>query len=457
MPQSTTGPTSWSSATAFYISAVGAAVGLGSIWRFPYLAGTSGGGAFIVIFALALFLIAVPMLVAEFAIGRQSHCSAPLAAGVVARQSGRSRRWNAIGVLGSLAAFWIVSYYTVVAGWVLAYAWKCASGAIDRQPRALITSLWQTFLASPWQMGAWHLAFLSLVALVSARGVNRGIELANRIRAPVLLVLLCILVGYALAVGDVRRGLDFAFGLHFAQVTAGVVLAAIGQAFYATGVGMAMMIAYGQYVASGTSLLRSALIVAGSILLVSLLASLMVFPLVFHYRLDPAQGATLVFNVLPAVFAEMPGGRVLGTLFFVLLVFAALTPSIAALEPVVAWLVERGHLARPAAVYTTAAGAWLLGVASVLSFSALAHWYPLGFIHRFAGKTFFDISDDIASNLLLPVGALLTSLFVGWRIRRAIWLAQTAEMSAAARRLCIASLRFLCPIGIALVLATALL
>ena len=448
---------SWSTSTAFYISAVGAAVGLGSIWRFPYLAGTSGGGAFIVIFILALLLIAVPLLVAEYAIGRQARCSAPQAAGVVAEQSGLSPRWRVIGVLGSIAAFWIASYYTVIAGWVLAYAWKCARGGLEHQSHAAVAALRASFLASPVQMGAWHLAFLALVAVVSARGVNRGIELANKIRAPALLVLLCILVAYALRVGDVPRGLEFAFGLHWTQVNAQVVLAAIGQAFFATGVGMAMMIAYGQYVSSGTPLLRSALIVSGSILLVSLLASLLVFPLVFRYGMNPAQGITLVFDVLPTVFAEMPGGRVLGTLFFVLLVFAAFTPTIAILEPVIAWLVERFDISRIAAVFTTALSAWLLGLLSMLSFNLWKEFYPLAFIDRYAGKTVFDISDDIASNMLLPVGALLSSVFIGWLVDRRIVAAQLGESGATAQRLCIVLLRYVCPLAIAIVLATALL
>lgn len=432
-------------------------MGLGSIWRFPYLAGTSGGGAFIFIFVLALMLIAVPLLVAEFAIGRQARCSAPQAAGVVAVQSALSPRWRIIGILGTVAAFWIASYYTVIAGWVLAYAWKCARGDLEHQNHLAVAALRQAFLADPVQMGAWHLAFLGCVALVSARGVNRGIELANRIRAPALLLLLCVLVAYALAVGDVRHGIDFAFGLHWSQVTPQVVLAAIGQAFFATGVGMAMMIAYGQYVSAGTSLLRSALIVAASILLVSLLASVLVFPLVFRYGMNPSQGITLVFDVLPTVFAEMPAGRLLGTLFFVLLVFAAFTPTIAILEPIIAWLVERWRMPRALAVFTTAAAAWLLGLASMLSFNLWAHRYPLAFIGRYEGKTVFDISDDIASNMLLPVGALLTSAFVGWRVARPIVAAQMVEASPRARVLCVLLLRFLCPVAILLVLATALL
>ena len=232
----------------------------------------------------------------------------------------------------------------------MAYTWKCASGALSGLSRAEVTALWRRFLSSPVEMGAWHLAFLALVAYFSARGLHRGIELATKIRGPALLGLLLVLDAYALATGDVRRGLAFAFAPNFCAITPEVVLVAIGQAFYATGVGMAMMLAYGAYVSRGTSLVRSAAIICGAILLVSLLSTLLVFPLVFQYGMNPAQGTELVFDVLPKAFAEMPAGRLVGTLFFLLLVFAALTPSIASLEPTVAHVLQRTRLRRGPAV-----------------------------------------------------------------------------------------------------------
>ena len=288
----------WSSGFAFYLATVGASVGLGSIWRFPYLVGSGGGSAFIFAFVLACLLIATPLLAAEFIIGRHSRASPPRAAGVLAAESGLSQRWNLIGILGTVAGFMIVSYYAVIAGWVMAYTWKCASGALSGLSRAAVTSMWQGFLADPWALGGWHLAFVALVAVISARGVTRGLELANKIRAPVLLVLMAILVAYSMATGDVRQGLAFAFAPNFKALTPPVILAAIGQAFYATGVGMGMMLAYGSYQSRGTSLVRSSLIISGAILLVSLLATLIVFPLVFRYAMDPAQGVALVFDVL---------------------------------------------------------------------------------------------------------------------------------------------------------------
>jgi NSS family neurotransmitter:Na+ symporter len=448
------GTTLWSSRFAFYLSAVGAAVGLGSIWRFPYLVGSSGGSAFIFVFVLACLLIAVPLLAAEFAIGRQSRRSPPQAAGVVAQASGLSTRWNAIGVLGTLATFMIMSYYTVIAGWVLAYTWKVGAGALTGLERPEVALLWREFLSRPWEVGAWHLTFIILVAFISARGVGRGIETANKIRAPALLTLLLILVVYSLATGDVKNGLAFAFAPNFGAITPQVVLAAIGQAFFATGVGMAMMLAYGSYVERGTSLLRCALIIVGSILLVSLLATLMIFPLVFAYGMNPAQGTELVFEVLPTLFAEMPGGRAIGTLFFLLLIFAALTPSLAGIEPLVAWLEQRRGFSRPMAAVIACGASWLLGIGSVLSFNVWSGWRPLGAIPAFAHSTFFDVMDYVSSNVLLPIGALLISVFVGWRVSRSIVAEQLGETTTFGRRLVVALLRYVCPAALAIILAT---
>jgi NSS family neurotransmitter:Na+ symporter len=446
----------WSSRPAFYLATVGAAVGLGSIWRLPYQVGSSGGSAFVFVFTIACLVIATPLLVAEFLIGRHSRLSPPDAAGAVALDSGLTTRWNVIGVLGTIAAFAIMSSYTVVAGWVLAYTWKCASGALAGLYRPEVAHLWRTFLSCPLEMGAWHLAFLTLVGVISANGVSRGIELATKVRAPILLILLVALAVYALATGDARAGLRFAFAPNMAALTPRVVLAAIGQAFYATGVGAAMMLAYGSYVAKGASLVRASLIITGSILLVSLLATLTIFPLVFQYGMNPAQGPELVFDVLATVFAEMPAGRLVGTLFFVLLAFAALTPTIAGFEPLVAWLQQRRGYSRMRAVIATVSAAWLLGVGAVLSFSRWSEWHPLGWLPLFGNMTFFDVMDFVPSNVLLPIGALATSAFVGWRISRTILDGELSETTPFARRWCVWALRYVCPIAIAAVFAVAL-
>lgn len=445
----------WSSRLAFYLGAAGAAVGLGSIWRFPYLAGTSGGGVFIVAFVLACLLIATPLLAAEFALGRRSRKSPPQAAGEVAVQAGLSRGWDVIGILGTVSAFLIVSYYMVIAGWVMAYTWKCATGVLAAAGPERVQALWPEFVSSSYEVAGWHAAFVVLAAFISSRGLNKGIEIANKIRGPGLLILLCILVAYALATGDVQQAFAFAFQVDFSRLTAQVLLDAVGQAFYATGVGMAMMIAYGAYVDRGTSLVRTSLVISGSILLVSLLATLMIFPLVFAYGVDPAQGRTLVFQVLPRVFTEMPAGRLIGTLFFLLLVLAALMPSIASLEATTAWLAQRFGISRSRAVYLSAGAAWFVGLGSVASFSAWSKFFPLGFLPYFANQTVYDVSDSVPSNLLLPAGAFLTSLLMGWRLSKAFAEEELAETTPLARRAVVWLLRYLCPLAIAAVFIAA--
>lgn len=451
-----TSTTRWSSGVAFYLATIGAAVGLGSIWRFPYLVGAHGGSAFVLVFVLACLAIAIPLLAAEFLVGRRARTSPMRAVGVVAEAAGRSRAWNAIGVLGVLAAFLIISYYTAIAGWVLAYAWKCATGSLAGLSQAEATAVWEAFLASPGQMLAWQAAFLALVGWVSARGVNRGVEIANRWRAPVLFALLAVLVAYALATGDVARGLAFAFQPDFSKIDGAVLVAAVGQAFFATGVGMAMMITYGAYAPADSSVVRSGALIAVSILIVSLMATVVVFPLVFRFGMDPAQGPELVFVVLPAVFAEMPGGTLVGATFFVMLVVAALTPSLAGFETVVSWLEDRWHVARPKAVAIAIGSSWAVGLASILSFNVLASWHPLDAVPAFAGKTWFDVVDYVASNVLLPAGALLTSLFVGWRLPLATVEEGLAQSPPLVRRLCVLLLRWVCPVALAFVLVAGL-
>lgn len=452
-PRSTS---NWSSQFAVYLGTIGAAVGLGSIWRFPYLAGTSGGGTFIGAFVLACLFIATPLLVAEYMIGRYSGLAPSDAAGAMATGIGRSRRWNIIGQLGTITAFLICSYYTIVAGWVVAYAWKCGTGAIAGLSRPELQDEWRHFIAEPWQMMGWQVAFIAVVTIISARGLGPGIELASRIRAPVLLGLLLMLDVYSLSTGDVSQTFSFVFAPHWDTLSAAVLLAAIGQAFYATGVGMGMMLAYGAYMPRRAPLVRPALLVSGSILLVSLLATILVFPLVFRFHMDPAGGPALVFDVLPTAFARMPGGRLIGTVFFLLLFFAALTPSLAGFEPVTAYLQARG-LRRGTAALTTSVTIWLAGIGSVLSFNRLADWHPIEGLPILAGKSMFEVVDFVAGNLLLPLGALLTCVFIGWRLDRATFAAELSGNPALVVSVCRILLRYVCPMAIAAVLLAALL
>lgn len=445
----------WSSNLAFYLSVAGAAVGLGTLWRFPFLAGQYGGGLFVLVFVAACLLIAVPLLTAEFMIGRRGGPNVPLAAGRLAAASGRSPRWAAIGVLGTLAIFLIMTYYSVIGGWVFSYVEAYATGATSGLGHAELTARFQALLADPWRLMFWHAAFMGATVLISAAGLRRGIELGNKIMMPGLFGILLALSAYALAQGDAARAIAFLTQLDFSQLSGSLVLAAVGQAFFATGVGMAIMIAYGSHVPAETSLPKSAAIVVSSIILASVLASLLIFPLAFGFDVDPAQGPQLAFVVLPSIFIGMPGGGLIGTLFFLLLAFAALSSAIAGLDPAGAWLMEKFGLRRGAAVSIVAAAAWVLGLATVLSFNHWADFHPLAVLERFRAATLFDLTDFFASNILLPVGALLTSLLVGWRLAPqtiAMELGRHPGVRLALLRL----LEYVCPLALTAVLAGAL-
>ncbi len=445
----------WSSNFAFYLSVAGAAVGLGTLWRFPFLAGQHGGGLFVLVFIVACLVIAVPLLIAEYLIGRRGGPNVPLAAGRVAVASGRSSRWSVIGVLGTIAIFLIMTYYSVIGGWVFSYIETYASGNASGLTHGEIAMRFNALLADPWRLTFWHAAFMGATAAISAAGLHRGIELGNKIMMPGLFGILIALAIYALDQGDAGRAVSFLTQVDFSRLNAELVLAAVGQAFFATGVGMAIMIAYGSHVGPTTSLAKSAIIVTLSIVLASVLCSLLIFPLVFSSGADPAQGPQLAFIVLPSIFVGMPGSAVVGTLFFVLLAFAALSSSIAGLEPAGAWLMERFGLERGVAVSIVAAVAWLFGLATVLSFNHWSGVHPLAEFERFRTATIFDLTDFFASNVLLPAGALLTSLLVGWRLDRKA-IAGDFGVRPWLRTILLALLKYVCPLAIAGVLLSAL-
>jgi len=446
----------WSSNLGFVLGAVGGAVGLGSIWRFPYLAGAGGGFAFIAVFVIACLVFGAPVLVGETVIGRWARQSPPQAAGAIASRFGYSSAWNAVGWSGCLAGFLVMTYYTMIAGWTLAYTWFFLTGDYAIGGPAPAVAKFHSFIANSGAVTFWQFAFLALIAATSGRGLNRGVEWANRWRAPALLTLLLVLVAYSLTHGDVARGLSFAFAPDLSRLTPAVVLGAVGQALFALGISVGIMIAYGAYMPAGESLGRSVLAVVGSIFAVSLLATIVIFPLVFHYGLDPAQGPELVFQVLPVVFAEMPGGRAVGTIFFALLVLAAFTPTIGVMEAWIAWLTERFGMRRGLAAGTAAGTCFLLGQASVLSFGRLADWHPLSFVPVLSHATVFGALDFVGSNLLMPLSAFLVSVFVGWRLAGKVPDAELSGLSARSRALLRFALRYLCPIGITVVVVAGL-
>jgi NSS family neurotransmitter:Na+ symporter len=406
----------WSSGLTFILAAVGAAVGLGIIWKFPYVAGVSGGGAFVLVYIACVVFVAIPILIAELLIGRCGSGSPPVAMKKVAKDAGRSGRWSIVGFMGMIVGYLIATYYSVIAGWTLIYIFKAANGfggatALD------VAQQFEDIKASPGTMAIWHTVFISLALLIVSRGLRDGIERVVKALMPALFTMLLVMIGYAGIAGDFKAGVEFLFSVDFSKISGTVVLAAIGQAFFSISVAMGLMMVYGSYVPRTVSLTRSAVIVAGADTLIALLAGLMIFPIVFANGLDPAEGPGLIFKTLPTAFVDMPGGAIFGALFFLLLAFAAVTSIIAIIEPIVAYAEDRWHMRRTVACVVFGFLGWLIGIGSVLSFNVWKSVTPLGMFDVFAGKTVFDLIDYFTANVMMPLGAILIALFVGWRMK----------------------------------------
>ena len=399
----------WSSRVGFILAATGSAVGLGNIWKFPYMIGQSGGSAFVLVYLACIFLIGMPILVAEWLLGRRGQKNPVSTLSMLASRHGRSRAWAVFGATGILASFLIVSFYSVIGGWAFAYVGNAASGAFSGMDGDTAGSLFSGMLANPGTLLVWHTAFMALTAGVVAMGVTSGLERAAKLLMPGLFILLLILIGYAMTTGAFARALDFMFTPNWELVTGEVILAALGHAFFTLSLGMGIMMAYGSYLGKEVNLLATARTVVIIDTVVAIGAGLAIFPIVFANHLDPAAGPGLVFVTLPLAFGSLSGGLILGVLFFVLLSFAALTSSISLLEPVVELLEERLGLGRRAATILPALAAWALGIAALLSFNL---WADVLILDR----NVFDLLDQLTSKFLLPLTGLGIILFAAWRL-----------------------------------------
>jgi len=406
----------WSSGLTFILAAVGAAVGLGNIWKFPYVAGVSGGGAFVLVYIACVIFIAIPILIGELLIGRSGSGSPPVAMRKVAENSGRSAKWSIVGFMGMIVGYLIATYYSVIAGWTLIYIYKAANG-FDGATALNVAQQFEDLKADPGTMAIWHTVFMCLALVIVGRGLRNGIERVVKLLMPALFVMLVVMIGYAAVAGDFGAGVKFLFSVDFSKITGAVVLNAIGQAFFSISVAMGLMMVYGAYVPKDVSLTRSAVIIATADTVIALLAGLMIFPIVFANGLDPAEGPGLIFKTLPTAFVGMPGGAVFGALFFLLLAFAAITSIIAIIEPIVAYAEDRWHMKRTTACVVFGFLGWAIGIASVLSFNAWNDVAPLAMFDVFEGKTIYDLIDYFTANIMMPVGAILIALFVGWRMK----------------------------------------
>jgi neurotransmitter:Na+ symporter, NSS family len=436
----------WSGRWAFIMAAAGSAIGLGNIWKFPYITGENGGGAFVMVYLLCILLIGVPIMMAEVLLGRRGRRSPINTMRHLAQEEGRSHLWGVVGWIGVVAGFIILSYYSVIAGWALAYLFRSASGLFVEASPEFVAATFSGLTGDPERLLAWHSLFMALTLVVVARGVRSGLERAVRLMIPGLLVILLLLLGYALNSGSFARGMEFLFTPDFSRIDGKVVMVALGHAFFTLSLGMGAIMAYGSYLPQRTSIAGATLSIAALDTLVALLAGMVIFPIVFANGLEPGAGPGLIFQTLPIAFGQMPAGVIFATLFFVLLLFAAWSSAISLIEPAVAWLVENRGMSRPAAVTWIGGGAWLLGIVSILSFNLWS-----GSEYQWLGKTPFDLLDYLTSNIMLPLGGLLIALFVGWQMKQSSLEDELAMRYRWLFLLWYVVLRFVTPVAIVLV------
>ncbi|WP_456489962.1 sodium-dependent transporter [Marinobacter nauticus] len=440
----------WSSRLAFILAATGSAVGLGNIWKFPYVTGENGGGAFVLVYLLCIAIIGIPIMMAEVMIGRRGGHSPVNSIKAIAQRDGLNPAWKLVGAVGILAGFLILSFYSVIGGWAISYVGTTASGQLSGQTADAVGAIFSGLLSNPGTLLLWHTVFMALVMLVVAKGVRSGLERAVSILMPALFVLLLIVVGYAMTTGHFGQAAAFLFQPDFSKLTTSGVLVALGHAFFTLSLGMAVMMAYGSYLPKKISIAKTSITVSVIDTGVALLAGLAIFPIVFANGLEPGAGPGLIFQTLPLAFGQMPLGSLFGTLFFVLLIFAAWTSGISLLEPIVEWLEEQKGMNRTVSTLGAGVVCWALGIASILSLNLWADFAPLGFIPMLEGKTIFDLLDFFTANILLPLGGLLVALMAGWVMSKPAMEKELA-LSPGTFSLWFVTVRFITPIAVGVV------
>ena len=446
----------WSSRMAFILAATGSAVGLGNIWKFPYVTGENGGGAFVLVYLLCIAIVGIPIMMAEVFIGRSGRHNPITSFRLVAERNLASPVWRISAIVGVLAAFIILSFYSVIGGWAASYVGHAAMGDFTGQSAEAIGELFGGLLASPVTLLIWHSIFMALVIFVVARGLKSGLERAVTILMPALFVLLLVAVGYATTTGHFGEAVAFLFTPNFSALTMDGVLVALGHAFFTLSLGMAIMMAYGSYLGDEVSIGRTAVTVSIMDTVVALMAGLAIFPLVFTNGLEAGAGPGLIFQTLPLAFGQMPLGSLFGALFFVLLLFAAWTSAISLLEPVVEWLEDKLIFGRIGSTVVVGLACWLLGIASILSLNEWSGFTPLGMFERFEGNTIFDLLDFFTANVMLPLSGLLTALFVGWVVAKES-LKSNLALEGGSFTLWYNLVRFVTPVAVAIVFVYNLL
>jgi len=438
----------WSSRLGFVLAAAGSAVGLGNLWKFPYMVGQSGGAAFVAVYLACILTIGLPILVTEWMLGRRGQRNPVHTMALLAAENRRGRGWVAIGIAGVLAAFLILSFYSVIGGWALAYVVRAAAGGFAGLGGEQSQDAFEALLASAGALFGWHTAFMALTVGIVALGVTRGIEAAARLLMPALVALLVVLIGYGVTTEGFAPTVTYLFRPDWSRLDIDVVLAAMGHAFFTLSLGMGIMMAYGSYLKPDVNLLTSAGGVIALDTLIALGAGFVIFPIVFAHGLAPDSGPGLLFITLPVGFGAMDAGGLIGIAFFVLLSFAALTSAISLIEPVVEFVEERSPFGRAGATVAVGLAGWLLGIAALLSFN---HWQHV----QLAGYNVFDLLDHVTSTFLLPLTGFGAVVFAAWCLDRDSVRAEL-HLSPGGFRLWTLLTRYVTPAGVLVIFLASL-
>ncbi len=396
----------WGSRIGFILAAAGSAVGLGAIWKFPYVAGANGGGVFLLVYLACVFSVGVVMMLAEMMIGRSAKKSATSAY----RALGKGK-WHWAGWISVLCVYLILGFYCVVGGWTIAYIVEAVKGDILTTDAKVLSDTFTNFIADPTASIIYTAGFMVVTAVIVVAGVQAGIERICKVLMPGLFILMLFLVYRSLSLPGAMEGVMYFITPDWSKLSIKMVLDALGLAVFSLSVGAGLMIAYGSYLSEETKIVNAGLWIAGLATMASVLAGLMILPAVFAFHVDPGSGPGLTFITMPALFAQMAGGQLLALVFFSLLLFAAVTSSISILEPAVAFLIDEYGMARlPATLWVSISNFLILCVPAALSFGSMADSMKI------FGKTPFDLMDFVASNLLMPLGGMFAAVFVGWTI-----------------------------------------
>ena len=441
----------------FILAAMGSAVGLGNIWRFTFMAGENGGGAFIFFYFLFIIFLGIPCVIAMITIGRRGGHSPAGSTRALAVAEGKSENWKLLGWVAIIVGFLALTFFSVIAGWVLAYLPQSLMGTFVGITAEESVQLFDAIQASPVGMTFWHGVFMVLSMLIVARGVQNGLEKTVKVMMPALFIILLILVLYGALAGDISSALRFMFVPDFSRVNNDVVLLALGQAFFSLSVGGGGVMNYGSYLDKQASIPRSAFAIAGANVSVDMLAGLAIFPIVFAFAMEPASGPGLIFVTLPVALGQMPGGQIIGTLFLLLVLFAALSTSISMLESVVSRLVERPGASRKRMTLIAGGVAWFIGLGSVFSHNIWSDFTPLNFIPMFEGSTIFRIIDFFVVNNLILFSAFFIAVFVGWVMSKDATCEELGMGDSLGYRLWLFIMRFLAPVAIFLVAVVTIL